>query len=885
MRWITNGWTWLRSMVRSGALQRRLDEEIRFHIDQQTAKNRRAGLPLLEARRHALLKFGGVEIIRESARDEIRPATLDAITQDFRYALRGIRRSAGFASVAVLLIAIGIGANTTLFSIINAVLLRPLPYPESDRLVWAGETRADLPSSSAHPGAISYENFVDWRTQQTVFESIGAYQPTGVSPGAFLINGEPVRLEIQRMSADAFAALGVAPVIGRVFNHEEDRLGGTPSVVLSSRTWQERFGGQAVVGQPVTMNGVVHTILGVMPPGFSFPYRDIDAWLPLGSIPVPSRASHSLAAVARLKPGVTLAQARAEVATIAARLEQTYPDANKDWKGRVEPLIDVMVGDAGRPLWILFAAVSLVLLIACFNLANLLLARASARQQEMMMRAALGASRLRIVRQLVLESLVLSCVGTALALLLAWAGVAAFMALAGNAIPRSTEVRLDGTVLGFAVVLAGLTGIVFGLTPAWTTSGSTLQESLHAAGGRGGSGDRGRMRHGLIVAEVALTLLLLTAAGLLMRSVQRLESVNPGFDTENLLSFDLTLPGVKYRTSEMRSQFFESLIDKLRALPGVEEVGITSRLPLTQKKGQVSSYSVEGQPRPAGSPPDSMETLVASPGYFSVMGIRLLRGRLFTERDGPTAERVVVVDEELANRNWPNADPIGRRIRLEAGPGRSLPMTVIGVVARVKLGWLGEKGGFGQAYLAFTQLADINASVVLKTRLAPGPLAGAIREHVRSIDAAQPIYNLRTIQDVRDNSLASERLHLIVLGALALVALTLSVVGLYGVLAYSVARRQREIGVRTALGARASDVLRLVLGQGVRLTALGIVLGLASAVVFTRWLSSLLFEITPLDPATFVAVSVLLFTVALTACWIPAHRAARIDPIRALREQ
>jgi putative ABC transport system permease protein len=865
--------------------ERDLAEELEAHIQLLADENIRRGLPADEAYRRARLQFGGVESAKENYRDQRGLPALDAIAQDLRYALRAIRRSASFATVAVLLIAIGIGANATLFSIINAVLLRPLPYPESDRLVWVGETRADLPFSSANPGAVSYENFVDWRMQQTVFESIGAYQPTGGSPGAFLIGGEPVRMEIQRMSADAFAVLKVAPVIGRVFNNDEDRRGGTPSVVLSYRTWQERFGGQPVVGQPVSMNGVVHTILGVMPPGFSFPYKDIEAWLPLGSIPAPSRARHDLAAVARLKPEVTLEQARAEMATIAARLEQAHPDANRDWKGRVEPMINVVVGDAGRPLWILFGAVSLVLLIACSNLANLLLARTSARQQEITVRAALGASRARIVRQLVAESLVLSFIGTALALLLAKAGLTAFIVLAGDAIPRSTEIRLDGSVLGFAVILAGLTGIVFGLAPAWRSSGNTLHESLQMASGRGSTGERQRMRQGLIVAEVALTLVLLTAAGLLLRSFQRVQSVNPGFNTEHVLTFDLTLPGVQYRTQDVRIRFFDSLLEKMRTLPGVEEVGLTSRLPLTQKSGRVFSYSVEGQPRPPGGSLDSMDTLLASPGYFPVMGIQLLRGRFFTEQDGPNVGGVVIVDEAFAKRNWPNADPIGRRIRLEGISGYAPSLTVIGVVTRVKLGSLSEQGGFGQAYLPVRQLAGIESSFVLKSRFTPAALAGSIREQVRDVDAAQPIHNLRTITEIRDDSLASERLNLSVLGVFALVALSLSVVGLYGVLAYWVARKQREIGVRTALGAQRRDVLKLVLGVGMRLTALGIVLGIGSAFWLTRWLSSLLFEITPVDPPTFAAVSLLLLVVSFTACWIPARRAAGIDPIRALREQ
>jgi len=865
-----------------------LADELETHIQLIADENIRRGLPPDEAHRRARLQFGSVESTKESYRDQRGLPFLDTIVQDLRYALRGIRKSPGFAAVAILSLAIGIGSNTTLFSIINTVLLRPLPYPESDRLVWIGETRADLPFSPANPGLVSYENFVDWRMQQTLFESIGAYQSTGGSPGAFLIGDEPVRLEIQRMSADAFAALKVAPIIGRVFNNDEDRRGGTPSVVLSYRTWQQHFGGGPVVGQKVNMNGVMHTILGVMPPGFSFPYKDVEAWLPLGSIPALRRAAHTghggqdLAAIARLKPGVTLEQARAEMAAIASGLEQAYPDANKGWKSRVEPMINVIVGDAGRPLWILFGAVTMVLLIACANVANLLLARASVRQQEMAVRAALGARRGRIIRQLLVESLLLSFFGTGLGLLLSNAGLASFLALAGNAIPRSTEIRLDLNVLAFAATLAALTGITFGLAPAWISSRKAVQETLQSAGGRGGIGERGRMRHGLIVAEVALTLLLLTGAGLLLRSFQRLQSVNQGFSGEQVFSFDLTLPGVRYRTAQVQSQFFQSLIEKLRTLPGVEEVGITSRVPLEKKNAQVIPYSIEGEAKPPDSA-DAMETIITSPGYFRAMGIPLLRGRLFTEQDGPDSEKVVIVDEEFVRRHWPGEDPVGRRIRLEAG--RRQYLTVAGVVGRVKLGSLSEQDSFVQAYIPARQGPGIHASVVIKSRLTPAALAASIRQHVRSLDAAQPIHNWRTIKEVRDNSLTHERLNLSVLGVFALVALILSVVGLYGVLAYSVAQQRREIGVRTALGAQPMDVLRLVIGQGMRLTALGIFLGILVAFWSTRWLSSMLFGITPLDPATFLAVSQLLLAVALIACWIPARRAARIDPVRALHEQ
>jgi putative ABC transport system permease protein len=886
--------TWMRVLGTFSGQRRESDlaEELEAHIQLMAEEHIRRGLPPEEAHRRARLRFGSIESTKESYRDQRGLRGFDALAQDLRYACRAIQKNPGFAIIVIVVLAIGIGANTTLFSIINAVLLRPLPYPESERLVWVGETRADLPFSSANPGAVSYQNFIDWRREQTVFESIGAYQSTGGSPGAFQIGGEPVRLEIQRMSADVFVALKVTPVMGRAFNKDEDRTGAAGAVVLSYQTWQGRFGGMPVIGQAVNMNGIPRTIVGVMPSGFNFPYKEVEAWLPLGTLPMPPRAAHVghggeyLGAIARLRPGVTAEQARDEMTAIMTRLEQAYPDANKGWKARVEPLMSVVVGDVGRALWILFGAVGLVLLIACSNVANILLARASVRQLEMSVRAALGASRGRIVQQLLLEGLVLSFIGTALGLLLARAGLAVFLALAANAIPRATEIHLDVSVVAFATGLAVLTGIIFGLAPAWMTSGNALHESLQTASGRGGTGERGRMRQGLIVAEVALTILLLTGAGLLLRSFQRLQSVNQGFNTEHVLTFDVTLPGVKYRTPQLQSGFFDSLIERLRMLPGVEEVGITSRLPLKYKAGDVIpdiAYSVEGHEKRPGSPPDVMEALTASPGYFRAMGIPLLRGRLFTDQDGPNADNVVIVDDEFVRRHWPDEDPVGRRIRLEVARGQSL--TVVGVVARVKLRSLGEQGGFVRAYLPARQRPDIQAAVVLKGRLTPAALAASIREQVRSLDPAQPIHNLRTIKEIRDSSLAPERLNLSVLGVFALVALSLSVVGLYGVLAYSVARRRREIGVRTALGAQPRDVLRLVVGEGMRLTSLGVLLGLFGAFWLTRWLSSLLFEIQPLDPVTFSAVSLLLLAVALIACWIPARRAVKIDPTQALREQ
>lgn len=864
-----------------------LADELETHVQLMTEENIRSGIPPEEAYRLARLRFGSVEAAKESYRDQRGMPFLDTTIQDLRYAFRGIRKTPGFAIVAILSLAIGIGANTTLFSIVNAVLLQPLPYPDSDRLVWVGETRADRSFSSSNPGAVSYQNFLDWRAKQTVFESVGAYQPFGGNPGAFLIGDEPVRLEIQRMSADTFTTLKVAPLIGRVFTGDEDRPGGVPSVVLSYRTWQEYFGGRPVVGEKVSMNTVIHTILGVMPPEFSFPYKGVEAWLPLGSVPVPPRAAHidhagqSLGTIARLKPGVTLKQARAEMETIMAALEHAYPDANKGWKSRVEPMKDVVIGEAGKALWILFGAVALVLLIACANVANLLLARASVRQQEMSVRAALGASSGRIVRQLLVESLLLAFIGTGLGLLLSKLGLVAFLALAENAIPRSAEVHLDGRVLIFAMALATLTGIAFSLAPAWTSS----RRAVNTAGGRGGTAERGRLWHGLIVAEVALTLLLLTGAGLLLRSFQSLQSVNQGFSGERVFSFDLILPGVKYRTMPLQIQFFDSLIENLRQLPGVEDVGTTSRFPLEKKNAMVIPYSIEGETKSPESPLDAMDAIVSSPDYFRTIGIPLLRGRFFSEQDNSTSERVMIVDEEFARRHWHNQNPVGKRVQLEPLPGKYFAVTVVGVVGRIKLGSLSEQGGFPQSYLLNRQFSGIHASVVIKSRLTPAAMASSIRQEVRRLDPAQPIHNFRTIKEVRDNSLTHERLNLSVLGLFGFVALLLSVVGLYGVLAYSVTQQRREIGVRTALGAQPMDVLKLVLGQGMRLTALGIFLGILAAFWSTQWLSSLLFGVTPLDPVTFSGMSLLLLIVSLFACWIPAQRAAEIDPAQALREQ
>jgi putative ABC transport system permease protein len=814
---------------------------------------------------------------------------------DLRFAFRQLLKNRGFTVVAVLTLALGIGANTAIFSVLNAVLLRPLPYPESERLVWLSERGPNFPTMS-----VSYPNFIDWRAQQTVFEQIGVY-----NWGSYNLTGrgEAQRLTGVRASADVFAGLRSQAVLGRVFNSEEDQPGAPPVVLLSHGLWQSRFGGKAdILNQTLTLDGRAYTVIGVMPRGFAFPNR-ADIWVPVGPLSSEeswkSRGNHpGLFGLARLKPGVSLEQARREMETIAVRLEQQYPDTNKNNRLRVEPLLDNYVNNVRPALWTLLAAVVVVLLIACANVANLLLARAASRQTEMAVRAALGAGRWRIVRQLLTESLLLALFGGALGLLLAYGGVSLIRALSLDGIPRSDGIGLDAGVLAFTAIVAVVTGILFGLAPAWQASRPDVQETLKEST-RGVTGGRARLRQSLVVTEVALTLVMLVGAGLLLRSFHRLQQVNAGFSHERVLSFRLDLPDRKYPKPEQQVAFYQQLLDGLRALPGVQAASVTSRLPFGGNDWQ-TSFVIEGQPEPPPHERPSMEVHLVGPDYFRVMGIPLLHGRTFAEQDDRGHLRgrdlsdltdgqrwmaglnSIIVDEEFARRHWPNGDAIGKRVRLPWGE-KSPTLMVVGVVGRVKINELSEKGGFVQAYFPFLQGPSQGMAVVLKTVLAPKSLVSAARQQVRALDFDQPIYDVRTLQEIRDNSIARQRLSLTLLTIFAGIALGLAVIGLYGVLAYAVTQRRREIGVRMALGAQPRDVRRLVVGQGMRLALLGVGLGLAGALALTRLIRNLLFEVAPFDPPTFVLVAVTLGVVALLACWLPARRAARVEPMAALR--
>ena len=900
MRWRKELSFIIRRLIHRRRAERELDEEIRAHLEMEVERNVAEGMSPEEARTAALRSFGSVALSKEDSRAMWGFGSLEIFWQDLRYGMRMLLKNPGFTTIAVLTLALGIGANTAIFSVVYATLLRPLPYPESERLVWVSER---APNFSVM--AISYPDFADWRAQQTVFEEIGVY-----NRGSYNLTGrgEPRRLDGALLSADVFAALRARAAVGRVFNKEEDSPGAQPVVVLSYGLWQSQFGGDAgVVNQVITLDGRSYSVIGVMPAGFTFPTGlafpgRVDCWTPVGLLAnepmYQSRGNHpGLLGVARLKSGVTLKQARAEMDAIAARLEQQYPLPNQTIRVRIDPMLDTYVGDAKRALWTLLGVVGLVLLIVCANVANLSLARAAARQKEIAVRVALGASRRRIAQQLLTESVLLAVVGGALGFLLARWGVPLILAIGGDSIPRAAEIRLDTGMLAFTAVVAVLTGVLFGLAPAWQASRADVQVVLKDAA-RSLMGAGSWLRQGLIVAEVALTLLLLVGAGLLMRSFYRLQQVDAGFTHERVLSFKTVLPQRKYTTDEQRIAYFQGLREKLRALPGVEEVAFASNFPLG-KNGNQKTFFIEGQPAPPPNETLWMDVTTASPNYFRALGIRLLRGRYFTEQDNQdhlrgrdlsglsegmrrnAALNAIIVDEDFARRHWPNGDPIGKRVRFNPFIGPAL--TVVGVVTRVKLYRLNEQGGFVQAYLPWLQSPSDGAVVVIKTRLEPERLIAAARRQALALDPEQPIYEVKTLTEQRDISLAPERLNLALLSGFAAVALLLAAIGLYGVISYSVTQRTQEIGLRMAVGARSSNVLKLVIGQGMRLAVIGAALGLLASLALTRVMKSLLFGVSATDPATFATIPLLLVVVALVACYMPARRATKVDPLVAMR--
>jgi putative ABC transport system permease protein len=793
--------------------------------------------------------------------------------EDIRCALRLLARNPGFAVVAVLALALGIGANTAIFSVTNAFLLDPWPFREVGRLVTLAQ---DNPGKGLG-GSVSYPDFVDWRRENHVFEEMAAIQYV-----SFNLTGvdEPERMRGAKVSAGFFTVLGTPPLVGRTFRPDEDAEGTDRVVVLAHGFWQRRFAAQMdIVGRAILLDGEPHTVIGVMPPQFQFPPQ-IELWRPLAlDYARAHRGAHSLGVVARLKPGVGHSTALAELKTIARRNEERYPDTNAGWSVRMESFREALVKRARPALYTLLAAVAAVLLIACANIANLLLVRATARAKEIAIRAALGAGRGRIVRQLLTESVTLAAAGGALGLLLAHWGVRLLVRFTPPQMMPVQSVRVDATVLLFTLAVTILAGIGFGFAPALAAARIDLNTTLKEGGRTSPAhGGRGWLRAALVVSEIGLGLILLAGAGLLLKSFLRLSQVDPGFHPENVLTIALSLPQNKYARPEQRGDFFRAAVERIGALPGVKAAGAVSILPLSRSNTN-QSFSIEG--RPPLAPGEFIHAAVrfATPGYFEAMRIPLLRGRAFEPRDQGAGQAVAVINDTMARRFWPNEDPVGRRIRL----GSQAPWAAIaGVVGNVKHLDLTEQAQ-AEMYYLHARNPTPGATIAVRTGSDPAQLSAAVRSEIRAIDRDLPVANIRTMERVVADSTAQPRIVTGLVALFAALAALLAAMGLYGVISYSVAQRSHELGVRMALGATRGDMLRLVLGEGMRLTAAGVVLGLAAALALTRLMASLLFGVRATDPWVFGMVTALIALIALGSTLVPALRASRVDPLIALR--
>jgi putative ABC transport system permease protein len=800
---------------------------------------------------------------------------MSTLGQDLRYGIRMLVKTPGFSVIAIIALALGIGTNTAIFSVVNAVLLRSLPYENPDRLVTIIENKIPQFSSfSMSPG-----NFLSYQKQSTSFDKLVALNYTAYNFVAG--DSEPERLRAVRVSAGIFEMLGTKPVVGRTFSDDEDRPGHENVALISESLWKKKFGGDPnVIGQPITLNASTFTLIGVVPSKFAYP-DDMDIWTPIAFTPSQENqhGSHYLWAIGRLKQGVSVKDAGGELKGIAARLAEEFPNSNAGWSNDVFSLQEYEVRDIKPGLVFVLGAVALVLLIACANVANLLLARATARQKEMAIRSALGASRWRIIRQLLTESVVLAALGGIIGLVLAYWGTRSLTAIAPADMPRIKDTVIDGRVLGFTILVTLVTGILFGLVPALQSSTPRLSETLNE-GGRGTTGKHHRVRGSLVVGEVALSLVLLVCAGLLIRSFVNLQHVNPGFNPKNGLAVNISLPGKKYPKEEMYSAFYTQLVEKTSALPSVVSAGLTQSMPL--QIDFLVSFNIQGRP-PAGPGEDrSTNYYSVTPGYFKAMEIPLIRGRLFTEQDTKTSPRVALINETMARTQFPDEDPIGKGIHLSQGDDSF--REIVGVVGDVKQYGLSQPTPL-QSYEPYAQMPFGSMTLVVRTTSNPAALTGAIREQVLSIDKEQPISRSRTLDQMLAGSVEQQQFLMTLLGVFATLALVLAAVGLYGVMSYAVTQRTHEIGIRMALGANAGMVLRLVMRHGMTLALIGVVIGLAGSFAATRLMTSLLFGTSATDPLTFVGISVLLSGVALGACLVPAWRATRVDPMIALRHE
>ncbi|HEV3202159.1 MAG TPA: ABC transporter permease [Bryobacteraceae bacterium] len=877
----------LGSLFRKAKVERDLDRELSFHFDQQVRENLAKGIPPEEARHAAQRSLGGFAQIQEECRDMRRTNQLDTIWNDLRYALRTLRRTPGFTIVIVLTLALSIGANSAIFSVIEGVLLRPLPYAHPDRIV-----RIFFNSDSYAKFPLNPYDLRDFRTRNRTFDSLAGIVRADVQlSGA----GEPVMLRAFRVTGGYFRVLGFTPVSGREFTTADEVPAQGRLALLSDRLWRTRFASdRGIVGRTIMLNAQPHTVAGVMPPSVQHPGNDyhaladgdtVDLWIPYTYDGDPNqRGSHFMEGIGRLKPGVSPEQGNADLTTVLSGLANEH--TSKDWRVFLVPLYREMVGRTERLLLVLLAAVGLLLLIACVNAANLLLAKSSARVREIAVRSALGAARGRIVRQLLTESLVIALAGAALGTVFAVGGVRGLVACLPAGFPRAAEIRLDSAVFAFTLLVAVLTGLLFGLVPALTSSRTDLQQSLREAGrGATGCGRQLRLRSFLVVGETALACVLLIAAGLMLHSFVNLLQADPGFRPQQVLTASISLPNEQYRKRAQIGQFYERLIGGLESLPGVQSAGVGSDLPWTGYDENLGGFTVEGRP-PEFNDKTSARYHVASLDYFRSLGIPLLRGRFFTGHDDKDAPFVILVNEVMARRYWPGEDAVGKRICFSDKPQEKDWFRIAGVVGDVK-----DRPDSSGAQPAFWwPLAQLpfpigDMSVALRSNSDPALLVNQLRLAVRQLDPGLAVADLRLMNQVAAASVSSQRFALFLVGLFAALALVLATIGIYGVISYSVNQRMHEFGMRMALGAGSWDLVRLIMGQGLTLCVAGAAIGLLGAAASTRLLRSLLYGVAGTDPVTFGAVAVLAIATTTLACYLPARRATNADPMSSLRSE
>ncbi len=886
----------LRSLVWRKRMEAELDDELRFHFGKQVEKHVHAGLSREEAARRASLLFGGIDQVKEECRDARGVELMESLLQDVRYGLRMLRHKPTFTGVALLTLALGVGANTAIFSIVNAVLLRPLSYRDPDGLV---RITFSNPGVGLQDVPFSVPELDDLRTRSGVFEGVSA-----IGGGSVNLTGaaKPERLEFVVTHPNYFSMLGAAPQIGRLFGPQDAALGFAPIAVISDGLWRRSYGGDpGVLGRTLHLDNDPYTIVGVLPPGFRHPGRpgagDVELWLTAGfsadPVPKPKRDLRIIpSAMGRLKPGLTLKQAQARLTAMAIEIRRDYPadyPPQAKWTVEVQPLQEYLVGNVRPMLLVLLGAVILIAFIVSLNIANLLLARAAERQQEMALRLALGASRGRMVRQMLTESILLSSIGGAAGIATAAGALRFIPHFVPPSVPRLSEVSIDWVVLAFALVIALLTGLLFGLAPAINAAKSEL--SLQIREGARGSGygvKTGRLRDVLIVSELAFAVVLMVGAGLLLRTLRELLQENPGFNPTHVVAASVWLPIPNdpkvdpYLGNARQTTFNRELLRRMKAIPGVELAGITSALP-TVAQDNINSNVLTIEDRPIESLQDlRAEIIRVSPDYFRVMQAPLVRGRFFVEGDEDGKQRVAIIDESTAQRYWPDRDPLGRRLRF--GQDANQPwLTVAGVVKNIKHDGL-DIDGVPHIFVPIYQSGDRQLGVVLRTSLPATRLEHQIRREIQSIDPGLPVFDVSSMNDVIDRSLASRRFSAQLVGGFAGIALLLAAIGIYGVLAYMVGQRSREIGVRMALGATRDDILRLILRKGAVLACAGVTAGVILSASTASLMASLLYGVRPHDPAVFLAVPLLLLVVALLASYLPARRATKVDPMFALRE-